>query len=197
MKPSILTFLFGSLAAAQVMQSRLFQLVINSRSKELDGRVFSACHVGAAIETICVYHDDKMPFRGFRLNSTQDVQNTQAPAGGVIGILTWDMNTEPPIPSSMSLSINPASNVALPLFTPGIMTAQLVGFDLDDNMIIVSFLNDTVTPSATRSGYALQNWYLCTITYSSYTYVSLAWTLGREKPQNPTCVKITVKRKFV
>ncbi|KAG5948949.1 hypothetical protein E4U60_000058 [Claviceps pazoutovae] len=194
MKPSVLTFLFGSLAAAQVMQSRPFQLVIKSRSKELDGRVFSACHVGAAVETICLYQDNKEPFR---LNSTQDVQNFQAPPGGVIGILTWDMNTEPPVPSSMSLSINPASNVALPLFTPGIMNAQFVGFDLDDNMIIVSFLNDTVTPSATQNGYALQNWYLCTITYSTYTYHALAWTLGREKPQNPTCVKITVKRKFV
>ncbi|KAG5923141.1 hypothetical protein E4U61_004253 [Claviceps capensis] len=194
MKPSVLTFLFGSLAAAQVMQSRPFQLVIKSRSKELDGRVFSACHVGAAVETICLYQDNKEPFR---LNTTQDVQNIQAPPGGVIGILTWDMNTEPPVPSSMSLSINPASNVALPLFTPGIMNAQFVGFDLDDNMIIVSFLNDTVTPSATQMGYALQNWYLCTMTYSSYTYHALAWTLGREKPQNPTCVKITVKRKFV
>ncbi|KAG6027007.1 hypothetical protein E4U40_001804 [Claviceps sp. LM458 group G5] len=194
MKPSILTFLFGSLAAAQVMQSRPFKLVIKSSSKELDGRVFSACHVGAAIETICLLTDNT---ETFRLNSTQDVQNTQAPPGGVVGILTWDMNTEPPIPSSMSLSVNPGSNVALPLFTPGIMTAQFVGFDLDDSMIIVSFLNDTVMPSTTQMGYKLQNWYLCTITYSSYTYQTLAWTLGREKPQNPSCVKISVKRKFV
>lgn len=97
----------------------------------------------------------------------------------------------------MSLAINPASNVALPLFTPGMMTPQFVGFDLDNSMILVSFLNDTVTPSTTQMGYALQNWYLCTTTYSSYTYQTLSWTLGREKPQNPSCVKITVKRKFV
>ncbi|KAG6066067.1 hypothetical protein E4U32_006554 [Claviceps aff. humidiphila group G2b] len=194
MKPSILTFLFGSLAAAQVMQSRPFKLVIKSSSKELDGRAFSACHVGAAIETICLLTDSTDTFR---LNSTEDVQNAQAPPGGVLGILTWDMNIEPPIPSSMSLAINPASNVALPLFTPGMMTPQFVGFDLDNSMIIVSFLNDTVQPSTTQMGYALQNWYLCTTTYSSYTYQTLSWTLGREKPQNPSCVKITVKRKFV
>ncbi|KAG5935346.1 hypothetical protein E4U59_005673 [Claviceps monticola] len=194
MKPFILTFLFGSLVAAQAMQSRPFQLVISSRKKGIDGRIFNTCHAGAAVETICLYQGN---WELFRLNSTQDVQNTQAPPGGVSGILTWDMHTKPPILSSMSLSINPASNVALPLLTTGVKSAQLVGFDVDDNMIIVSFVNDTVTPYATQIGYALQNWYLCVTRYSAYTYHTLAWTLGREKPQNPTCVKITVKRKFV
>lgn len=107
------------------------------------------------------------------------------------------MLTEPPIPSAMTFYSDPSTNVALPLFYPGRDNVQYVGFDNSDLMNIVSYLDDTKNPPTSDGPRVLKNWYVCKTYYSGYTYQTLAWVLGIAEPQNPSCVKVDVKRKFV
>ena len=102
-----------------------------------------------------------------------------------------------PIDSSMSFSVDPSTNVALPLFSPGDYNAQFVGFDDKDLMNIAAYVDDTASPPNGNSPRALYNWYVCETFYSSYTYSTLAWALGTGKPQNPSCKEISVKRVYV
>lgn len=97
----------------------------------------------------------------------------------------------------MSLSVNPSSNVALPLLQPGYDT-QSVAFDGDDNLAIFSYYDDSKEDPTSGEVRAINNWYACQTYYAGYQYQTLAWVLGKEgsKPQNPSCIKIDVKRVF-
>ncbi|QUC23448.1 uncharacterized protein UV8b_07689 [Ustilaginoidea virens] len=181
---------FIGLATAQEVQSQPFNLVIKSQNKELDGRALSTCHSGAAIESLCLLPGSKATFH---LNTTT---GEEPGPGGVSGALTWDLPAEPPIPSTMTFSIDPSTNVALPLFYPGRQNVQYVSFDSNDILNIVSYLDDTKNPPNGRTPRVLDNWYICK-TYFGYTYTTLAWVLGNANPQNPSCVKVDVKRRFV
>lgn len=92
---------------------------------------------------------------------------------------------------------DPSTNVALPLFYPGNSNIQYVGFDKDDLMNVVSYLDDTKSPPTGQTPRVLKQWYVCNTYYTGYTYQTLSWVLGNGKPQNPSCVKVDVKRKFV
>lgn len=75
----------GGLAAGQTVQSKPFNLLVQSGSKELDGRALSTCHTGAAIESICLLSDAKAVFN---LNTTEGVQPGP---GGLSGVLAWTL----------------------------------------------------------------------------------------------------------
>jgi hypothetical protein len=75
----------GSIASAKDVQSKPFNLIIQSGSKELNGRAFATCHEGAAIESICLLKDSKT---AFHLNTTQ---GAQPGPGGLAGVLTWEL----------------------------------------------------------------------------------------------------------
>jgi hypothetical protein len=47
--------------------------------------------------------------------------------------------------SPMGLSINPTSNVAVPLFTPGSLQTT-IGFDKDNKLFIPGYYDDTIVP---------------------------------------------------
>jgi hypothetical protein len=99
----------------------------------------------------------------------------------------------------MSFYVDPATNVALPLFEPGYET-QSVAFEQSTGaMAIFSYLDDTVTPPTGNKVKVLKNWYVCDYYYTGYVYHTLNWVLGdaTAKPQNPSCVKVQVHRKFV
>jgi hypothetical protein len=96
----------------------------------------------------------------------------------------------------MLFSTDPSTNVAHLQFFPGNNNAQYVGFDKDDLLNIVSYLDDTKSPP-TSLARVLKRWYVCTTYTTGYTYQTLNWVLGNAKPQNPSCVKVDVKRKFV
>ncbi|KAK9438076.1 hypothetical protein VB005_09081 [Metarhizium brunneum] len=181
----------GGLAAGQTVQSKPFNLLVQSDSKELDGRALGTCHTGAAIESICLLSDAKAVFN---LNTTE---GAQPGPGGLSGVLAWTLPSQPPIPSSMSFYTDPSTNVALPLFYPGANNVQYVGFDGDDLMNIVSYLDDTKSPPTGQDPRVLKSWYVCTTYNVGYTYQTLTWVLGGKNPQNPSCVKVDVKRKFV
>ncbi|KAJ5667782.1 uncharacterized protein N7477_006352 [Penicillium maclennaniae] len=195
---AISALLFIGAATADI-QSKPFNLVIQSAKKSIDGQKLAACHSGAAIESLCLAGSGS----NFHLNTTQ---GEQAPikGQGIPGTLVWrlpytgegnkiEYESEP-----MSFYSDPSTNVAMPLFEPG-YDVQSVMFDKDGKMGIYSYLDDTVSPPTGDKVKILRNWYICETYYSAYTYHTLNWVLGdaKAKPQNPSCVKVVVERKFI
>lgn len=101
--------------------------------------------------------------------------------------------TEPPIPSSMRFSTDPASNVALLLFMPGYQSQYIAFNDATGEMSVISYIDDTISPPAYKTR-ALNRWYVCRNNYSGYQYDNLNWVYGTNEPQNPSCVSVTVSR---
>jgi hypothetical protein len=99
----------------------------------------------------------------------------------------------------MSFYVDPSTNVALPLFEPGYETQNVAFEQSTGAMAIFSYLDDTVTPPTVDKVRVLKNWYVCEYYFSGYVYHTLNWVLGdaSAKPQNPSCVKVQVHRKFV
>lgn len=87
----------GGLVAAQDVQSKPFNLIVQSDSKELNGRAFSTCHEGAAIESICILKDSKAVFN---LNTTD---GAEPGPGGLSGALTWTLPARMPESSILTL----------------------------------------------------------------------------------------------
>ncbi len=95
----------------------------------------------------------------------------------------------------MQLALDPASNVALALFYPGASRGQYVQF-VNDKLTLYSTVNDTKFPVEASRPKAIENWYICDSYDIAYPYKTLSWVYGKADPQNPTCVKVTVKRNF-
>lgn len=101
MKASFLTsLLLASLVAADVpgpvdRQSGPFNLIVQSQDKRLDGRAFTACHEGAAVESICLL-DKSFGKAVFNFNFTTAISD---PTFGPPGVLTWDLQARMPTPS--------------------------------------------------------------------------------------------------
>ena len=87
MKTVIAALLAGS-AAAQTVQSKPFNLVAQSSDNSINGKGFSACHTGAAIESLCIGPDKAV----FHHNTTEGIV---APIKGdsAPGILTYTLPT--------------------------------------------------------------------------------------------------------
>jgi hypothetical protein len=155
--------LLASTSAQNTNQSAPFNLVLSSRNKTLSGKYLEACHSGAAIETLCLSTgaDPGTPHTVYNLNTSSD-------AGGSTtdGVITWTLrggnfNLSQPL----GLSVDYASNVALPLFS-GLETT--VSFDAEERLYIKSFLDDTQDPP--RFGErAYYRWFVCRTYYGSYT----------------------------
>jgi len=123
-------------------------------------------------------------------------QETPDPVLGYSGLLIYNLNVGFISSEPMRLSIDPTSDVALPLFFPGDDEYQTVGFDKDGLMFIASNLDDTVDPPKYETK-ALYRWYIC-LTQYDYLYWTLTWIVGvQTHSQNPTCVKVDVKRVFI
>lgn len=75
--------LFSSTALA--IQSKPFYLVLSSSNKTLDGHVLSACHIGAAFESLCV--GSKLA----KANPDYDAFQYNYTRGASSGILTWEL----------------------------------------------------------------------------------------------------------
>jgi hypothetical protein len=177
-------------------QSAPFHLVIKSKNDTLNGKYLGACHEGAAIEGFCVASASNENYATFNYNTS--AQETPP----VSGLLTWSLQigggsggSLQNVSSAMRFSYNPASNLALPLLFPGNSDYTLVSFDKDGKLGISAYQDDT-KPLPNYNSTVNYRWYVCT-TYYGYLYQTLAWTLGSHSPQNPTCQKVDVYRKFV
>ncbi|KAF2112516.1 hypothetical protein BDV96DRAFT_648773 [Lophiotrema nucula] len=205
MKPT-LTFL-ATLAATATAQfdytkrSAPFNLIVLSSTNDtLNGTLLSACHEGAAIEGFCrgpKLSDTPTYGATFYFNTSYETNETVVYDN--YGSLDYDLliSGNQTVPSAMQLVYDPTSNVAVPILYPsGGETYSSVYFDKSEELYIQSWKDDTVDPAVSKEE-KVKQWYVCT-TYYSYTYVTLAWVVGKNAtPQNPTCQKVTVKRVWV
>ncbi|TQS32098.1 hypothetical protein Golomagni_07598 [Golovinomyces magnicellulatus] len=191
---------FSGLCVAEPddVQSKPFTLTLVSADKKVDGSTIASCHSGAGIQSLCYGKGGSAPAQTYRLNVTTggDVK-VDANKAGVPGSLNWPSPNEnlPPF-QPMYLSTDYSSNVALPLVTVDTGHVDYVSFNKQGYMVFSSNLNDRVNPPKYEDkSRELNNWYACTTYYGAYTYPTLAWVFG-DKPQNPSCVKVSVKRTF-
>lgn len=203
MRSTIFVPVLATLAAAQsqyTTRSPDFHLVVFSTTNEtINNTALVACHEGAAIEGFC--RGPKLPDTSgygtnFYFNTSSE--NTVPGAANIPGILSYDLviADNQTVPSSMNVASTLVSNVAVPVIYPGTSSAYEVYFDEADELYVLSWRDDTVDPAVGKEE-RLKQWYICT-TYYSYTYVTLAWVIGKGvNPQNPTCQKVTVKRVWV
>jgi len=191
MRPSIFAGAFA-LAASQVTaqtynQSAPFNLVLTSQNSTFNGSFLSACHEGAGIEGLCLSGGSFGSPSQFTFNTTE--------ASPTTGVLAYELQGGNFNESeAMQLSINPASNVAIPIFIPG-QNPTYVGFDDNDDMFITSYQDDT-KPLPNDDTTPLYRWWVCR-TYYGYPYQTLSWVLGDKAPENPTCVAAQPVRVFI
>ncbi len=187
-------------------QTAPFQLIIKSHNCTLNGTALSACHQGAGISGLCAFTSgvDASP----PSDSTQYVLNYTASTdpNATSGPLVWFLpvytgpNTTENVPTTMQLTYQIGTNVAIPIFLPGYggpcYDITTVNFDHDNRMYMVQGLDDTIAPPVYTSK-ALYRWEVCYTIYSSYYYPTLTWILGAHSAENPTCQKVDVYRVYV
>lgn len=177
-----------------------FHLMLQSKNATLNGTVLIACHAGAATKALCTtnmtIHDQPNHQLTFYHNtSSASSANTTVDQPG---LLCYDqlVNGNEPIPSVMSLPYSAASNVSLPIITPGSQSGRvMVVFDKFGRMGVRQAKKYT-TYTPTQMKKTVRQWHVC-ITNWAYRYETLAWVDGKnQKAQNPTCQKVEVKRVF-
>jgi hypothetical protein len=180
----------ASASAQYLNQTGPFNLQLVSADEKYDGVYLAACHEGAAIESLCPLNTTALKTPNFYYNFSDTPSFTST--SGYLTYLLTGSNFQ--VYEPMSLFVNPSSNVAVPLFTPGDSNLQLIAFDSSDLLYIPGGIDDTqnpINPQAERQNY--YRWYVCT-TYEGYMYETVAWTLGEAPPQNPTCCKVDIKK---
>jgi len=194
--------LLPSFTTAQFdVPSAPFSLVVLSETNStLNGTSLYACHEGASVEGLCL----NVPPAVLNPNFTTYTHNTSSsnPTNasiGAPGYLIWVLQGPSfSEPETLSLIINPISNVALPFFWPSTDEEATVAFDSNDLLNIQGYFDDRVSPINSSGGYvAYYRWYVCTTYFQGYTYETLAWALGQYPPENPTCQAVNVKRVFL
>lgn len=189
-------------AAQDDVASKPFRLVLSSDVGQINGQYLAACHSGAAIESLCLTNStstskpDPIPAATFGFNTSA---NNQAPVGGgTSGILTFDLQADPVIPSSLSLFVDPTTNYALPLFYPGTgPNTQLLVFDSSNKLGVTGYVDYTTNPPTAGNTTSYYRWYACSTYFTGYNYVNLVWALGNSVPETPGCAKVEVERLFV
>ncbi|KAF2449172.1 hypothetical protein P171DRAFT_187566 [Karstenula rhodostoma CBS 690.94] len=198
-----ITLALSALTSAQYdIESKSFRLVLSSKDTKVNGQTLSACHTGAAIESLCLSgtpstsKPDPIAAATFRFNTSS---NAETPAdGGVPGILTYKLNATPPIPSSLQFFYDPTTNFALPLLFPGQgADTQTLAFDKKNLLNVQGYVDYKTSPPTAGNTTAYYRWYACSTYFSGYQYVNLVWALGDAKPETPGCAKVNVKRVFI
>lgn len=203
----IVTLLLAAAAAnAQFYNetSKPFNLVLASEDPTINGSTISACHTGAALESLCLSNigsiskPDLIAPASFNFNTSTDPYTPNATLG-TPGILTWTLKTSSiDVPSSVYFNYDPTTDAAIPILSPGSSNPQLLAFDDQDRLNVQGYVDWTANPpNATDSTVGYYRWYACKTYFSGYAYANLVWGLGARKPENPTCVSVCVKRVFI
>ncbi|KAM3421734.1 hypothetical protein BST61_g2114 [Cercospora zeina] len=183
----------ASTTAAQTTQSKPFTLSLQSTNATLNGKTLTSCHEGAAIEGLCIG-----PYAASQYQwNTTNGQVVSDKNLGKSGILTWELvGNKFKVSQPMAFFYDPSTNVAHPQFLPSDEGTQ-VGFDKKNKMFVPTYYDDTVSPPKEGNERALYHWYICNYDYAAYGYQTLNFAIGNAKPQNPSCQKVDVVRKFV
>ncbi|KAI2634101.1 hypothetical protein GGS26DRAFT_30355 [Hypomontagnella submonticulosa] len=192
---------FG-LALAQtnyLNQSAPFNLVLSSDNSTLNGVKLTACHSGAAVESFCFFEGSSEPqFQTFYFNGSADAPTN--PGYLYDGLITWTFTGGQPVftqNTAMTFFYNAASNLAFPIIWPSSDNAQPVSFTEDDLLAVGANINDAIAPPEPFENYITyltNRWVVCETYWQGYGYTALQYVLGDQKPQNPSCQAVTVKR---
>lgn len=203
---SIITLSLAAAINAQFYNetSKPFQLVLISDDTTVNGTTLSACHTGAALESLClssgnsVSNPNSIAPATFNFNTSTDPFTPDAKLG-TPGILTWTLETSSgSIPSSVHFDYDPTTDITVPILFPGSESPQLLAFDDQARLNVQGSIDWTANPpNATATVVGFYKWYACQTYFSGYMYNNLAWGLGAGKPENPTCVSVGVTRVFV
>jgi hypothetical protein len=175
-------------SAQYTNQTGPFKLQIVSTNATYNGQYLGTCHEGAAIESLCPLGAAGGVNFFFNYTGVEADERTS-------GYLTWPLvggNFE--VSSALTLSFDPVSNVAIPLFFPGADKAQLVSFSVDKFLNIMG-PDPTVVPRNNAANIPHYRWFTCS-TNAGYQMQTIAWALGNAPPDNPTCVPVQVKQVF-
>lgn len=185
------------------ISSEPFQLVLLSADDSINDTL-STCHTGAAIESLCLSNSntpskpDPQASATFTFNTSAYIPPSSDPSLGQAGILAWTLPTvQNDYPSSLTFNYDPTTNTAVPLLQPGDQGSQLLAFNAENELIVTGYVDWAADPPAAGNETAYKRWYACKTYFAGYRYENLVWGLGPEKPQNPTCVGVSVRRVFV
>ena len=188
--------ILSSLAAtalAQNQQSQHFRLQLCSTNGTLDKQYLYACHTGAAAESLCP--GKVVPSSPADSSWTFGYNFTTGVDGSNSGLVTWQL---PVSGMSVSQTFTFVQTTAAPsntemiliTFSSGPGKDVTVGFDDYNNMFV---------PDSADKRVRYYRWYMCETSFGGYRYTTLNWVkgTGAEKPDNPTCFGVDVKRMFI
>jgi hypothetical protein len=200
--PTLAFTLAVSTTAQYVNKSSPFNLYLESADPAVNGSTLSACHVGAAIESLCVSNSNSTSKPNpiapsiFSFNSSAYIN--PEPTLGSPGLLTYALPTTPtPINSVLTFYIDPTTNYALPLLEPGSGGAQVLAFDQANFLGIQGYVDYKVSPPKAGERKQYNDWWVCATYFEGYQYVNLVWGLGGSTPETPGCVEADVRRSFI
>ena len=191
----------ASTIAQYDVKSPPFHLIVLSDDDAVNGTTISACHSGAAIESLCLStgnspsNPSPIAPATFYFNTSTNTQ--PASPGSTPGVLGYDLPTgTTPIPSTLDLYVDPTSNYAQPMFYPG-YSGQTLAVDAQDLFNIQGYVDYSVNPPKAGDNVAYYRWYVCITYFTGYQYRNVVWGLGDEEPETPGCVKVDLKRVFL
>ncbi|KAK3333125.1 hypothetical protein B0T19DRAFT_398839 [Cercophora scortea] len=153
--------------------TKLFLKVTSPTNHTTDGMYLSACHIGAAQQTLCLFHADGATPRPndtsaiFSFNTTVGTDGVPNDAGSGVQGVGWDGDSN---------------------------QLYVAGTVVDDSTFVP---DDRPVPLWPEGGVVkLRQWYACWVLFAPYYYFSLAWVTAGA-PHNPTCQAVNVVKVLV
>jgi hypothetical protein len=172
-----------------------FNLIVLSTNDTLNGTTVTACHSGAAIESLCLSTTWSPPLNASVFNFNTSNTTQFASPGSTLGVLTYSLQADPPIPETLDFYVEPTTDYAQPLFYPG-ESGQVLAVDEQNLFNVQGYVDYTVNPPKAGNATAYYRWYTCTTYYAGYEYNNVVWGLGPDAPETPGCVKVDLQRVF-
>ncbi|KAK4553206.1 hypothetical protein LTR86_009736 [Recurvomyces mirabilis] len=187
--------LFGASAQDYLVQSPAFSLELLSDDTDLNGAFLSTCHVGAALEQLCILSGDSTSILDaevfyFNISSSDDGQQAENPGLVTFSLPYTGSNGSATVSEPLGIFPNIGDTLATVELTPGGIDGSTGGSVLafDDDEL----LNVPWNAAATDGQAFLYSWYICNATLTFYP--TLYWVVGSGAPSDPTCCPVNVTR---